>query len=78
MTPELYRACGEAVHVLTADGRKYKAARAVFFALSEIGYARFWVRLFSWPPLLWLAERGYSLVARHRDFFARFFFTRGQ
>ncbi len=76
MTPSLYQACQRAVHVITVDGRIIKAGRAVMFVLEEIGYPIWLVRPFTWPPLVWLAELGYWIVAQNRPFFARFFFTK--
>ena len=76
MTPRLYEACQRAVHVITADGRVIEAGRAVMFVLEEIGYPRWLVRPFTWPPLAWLTELGYWLVANNRPFFSKFLFTR--
>ena len=75
MTPELYAACERAVHVITADGRVLRAGQASLFVLGQIGHG-FVARLLSLPPLVWLVEIGYALVAAHRDFFAHFLFTR--
>ncbi len=75
MTPELYQACGQAVHVLAADGRILTDGRATLFVLAELGYPRWLVRPFTWPPLVWLVEAGYRLVANHRPFFSKFMFT---
>jgi predicted DCC family thiol-disulfide oxidoreductase YuxK len=75
MTPVLYEACQQAVHVITAGGRIIKAGRAVMFVLAEIGYPRWLVRPFTWPPLVWFTELGYWLVARNRPFFGKFLFT---
>jgi predicted DCC family thiol-disulfide oxidoreductase YuxK len=75
MTPQLYAACRQAVHVITMEGRIIRAGRAVMFVLEEIGYPHWLVRPFTWPPLVWLTEMGYRLVANHRPFFGRFLFT---
>jgi predicted DCC family thiol-disulfide oxidoreductase YuxK len=75
MTPELYAACRQAVHVITSDGRVSRAGRAVMFVLEEIGYPRWLIRPFTWPPLVWLTELGYWLVANNRPFFGKFLFT---
>jgi predicted DCC family thiol-disulfide oxidoreductase YuxK len=75
MTPELYQACGQAVHVLAVDGRILKAGRASLFVLVELGYPRWLVRPFAWLPLVWLTELGYWLVANNRPFFSKFLFT---
>ena len=76
MTPQLYEACRQAAHVITAEGHIIKAGRASLFILEEIGYPRWLVRPFTWPPLVWLTEFGYRIVAENRPFFGRFLFTR--
>lgn len=76
MTPPLYEACKKAAHVLTVDGRTLKAGRAALFILAEIGYPRWLIGPFTWPPVVWLTELGYELVARNRPFFSKFLFTR--
>ena len=75
MTPQLYEACELAAHVITSDGRIIKAGRAAMFILEEIGYPRWLVRPFTWPPLVWFTELGYRLVAKNRPFFSKFLFT---
>jgi predicted DCC family thiol-disulfide oxidoreductase YuxK len=75
MTPQLYEASQKAVHVITADDRIIKAGRAAMFVLEEIGYPRWLVRPFTWPPLIWFTELGYWIVARNRPFFSKFLFT---
>jgi predicted DCC family thiol-disulfide oxidoreductase YuxK len=76
MTPSLYLACQRAVHVITVDGRIIRAGRAVLFVLEEVGYPRWLVRPFTWPPLVWFTELGYWNVAQNRSFFAKFLFTK--
>ena len=75
MTPELNRACREAVHVITTDGRVLRAGQASLFVLVEIGYPDWLIYPLTWPPLLWLVELGYRLVAQNRSFFGKFLFT---
>jgi predicted DCC family thiol-disulfide oxidoreductase YuxK len=75
MTPALRAACARAVHVITRDGRVLSAGRASLFVLGELGYRRTATALGA-PPLLWIVEAAYRLVARHRNFFGRFLFTR--
>ena len=75
MTPELRAACENAVHVVKSNGEILRAARAALFVLGRIGYPVI-ARVLLTPPLIWFAEIGYRIVANHRDFFARFFFTR--
>ena len=75
MTPELRAACARAVHVITREGRVLSAGRASLFVLGELGYRRT-AMVFGSPPLLWIVEAAYRLVARNRGFFGRFLFTR--
>jgi predicted DCC family thiol-disulfide oxidoreductase YuxK len=76
MTLALYTACQQAVHVITVEGQVIKAGRAAMFVLEELGYPGWLVRPLTWPPLVWLTELGYWLVANNRPFFSRFLFTR--
>jgi predicted DCC family thiol-disulfide oxidoreductase YuxK len=76
MTPALYEACKRAAHVITVDGRIIKAGRASLFVLEEIGFPRWLIRPFTWPPLVWCTELGYWLVANNRPFFSKFLFTK--
>jgi predicted DCC family thiol-disulfide oxidoreductase YuxK len=78
MTPQLYTACEQAVHVITADGRVIRAGQAAIFVLEEIGYPPWLIRPFIWPPLVWLTELGYWIVAKNRSFFSRFLFSRNE
>ena len=75
MTPELKAACARAVHVLTPDGQMLKAGRACLYVLGEIGF-RGLARLLSLPPLIWLVECGYWLVARNRALASKVLFRR--
>jgi hypothetical protein len=75
MTDDLAARCARAVHVLGADGTRLAAGRASLFVLERIGFPRL-ARLLGRRPLVWGVELGYRIVARHRPFFARFFFTR--
>ncbi len=75
MTPELRAACEHAVHVVAPEGEVLRAARAALFILGKIGHPTM-ARVLLTPPLIWCAEIGYRIVANHRDFFARFFFTK--
>lgn len=76
MTPSLYAACRQAVHVISVDGQVIKAGRAAMFILEEIGYPRWLIRPFTWPPLVWFTELVYRIVAENRPFFSKFLFTR--
>jgi prepilin-type processing-associated H-X9-DG protein len=75
MTPELYRQCQQAMHVLFADGHWLRAGRASLYILHTLGYRRTTALLGRWPWIC-LVEVGYRFVARHRAFFARWLFTR--
>jgi predicted DCC family thiol-disulfide oxidoreductase YuxK len=73
MTPELYRACSEAIHVIDQEGSIRRGGRAMLFILEQEGWGPI-ARFFSLPPLIWLVEMGYRLVAANRLLFSRFFF----
>jgi predicted DCC family thiol-disulfide oxidoreductase YuxK len=73
MTDALARRCAKAVHVLTPTGTVLSGGRASLCILTLIGYPRL-ARVLAVPPLVWLVELGYWLVARHRYFFSRFLF----
>ncbi|MBV9468010.1 MAG: DUF393 domain-containing protein [Abitibacteriaceae bacterium] len=73
MTPELAAACAQAVHVIKTDGIILRAGRATLFILEQLGWVPL-ARLLLCPPLIWLVELGYRLIANHRMFFSRFFF----
>jgi predicted DCC family thiol-disulfide oxidoreductase YuxK len=70
MTPALREACARSVHVLATDGRVLAGGRAWLFIMEKLGWG--WLaRLLALPPLFWLVELGYRMVATHRRFFAR-------
>lgn len=73
MTDALAVQCARAVHVLTPSGQILFGGRACLCLFSLIGYRRL-SRLLALPPLVWLVESGYWLVARNRRFLSRFFF----
>ena len=75
ISDELRRACRQALHVVTRDGRVLRGGRAALFALSRVGWTKT-ARLFQHRPLLWLAELGYWLVSHYRSLLARFMFKR--
>jgi len=76
MTPELRSACARAVHVLTPEGEVLRAGRACLWILQRIGYPVL-ARVLALPPLVWLVELGYWLVARNRQLASRVLFRRG-
>ena len=75
MTEALYERCARAIHVIAPDGHILRAGKAVLFLLEHCGYQRT-ARVLRIPPLVWLVELGYWIVARNRRFFARFLFRK--
>ncbi len=73
MTPALREACKRALHVVTSSGEILKAGRAMLFIAEQLGYRRL-ARILRVPPLIWVVELGYRVVAANRSFFARFLF----
>jgi predicted DCC family thiol-disulfide oxidoreductase YuxK len=73
MTPELALACERAVHVVTPDGKAVGAGKACLVVLALIGWKRQAI-LLSLPPMIWLIELGYWIVARNRTLFSRWMF----
>ena len=76
MTPALREACSRAVHLITPDGAVLRAARACLWILERTGHPVL-ARVLSVPPLVWLAELGYWLVARNRQLASRVMFRGG-
>lgn len=74
MTPALRREAERAIQVVARDGRRFSGGRAVLFVLAEVGWQRTLMRLASTPPLVWLVDCGYRVVADHRELLSRFFF----
>jgi hypothetical protein len=74
MTPALREEARKAVQVMTADGRRLSAGRAMLFVLEEINWHPSAVRLAGRRPFVWAVELGYRIVARNRSFFGRFLF----
>ncbi len=66
MTPELRRACAEALHAITPRGRVLRGGDATIFTLGALGWrgpARvLWLR-----PLRDVVGFGYGIVARNRS-----------
>jgi predicted DCC family thiol-disulfide oxidoreductase YuxK len=65
MTDELAARCARAMHVLAPDGTLYAGGRASLFVLGRLGWPRL-ARVLGTPPLVWLVELGYRLVAANR------------
>ena len=70
VTPDLREACRGAVHVRTTEGRWLRGGRACLFVLERIGWPRL-ARVAALPPLVWLVEAGYAVVAHNRALFTR-------
>ncbi|TMA81733.1 MAG: hypothetical protein E6J72_04720 [Deltaproteobacteria bacterium] len=60
--------CGTAS--AASDGRWLRGGRASLFILERIGWPRL-ARVAALPPLVWLVEAAYALVAHNRAFFSR-------
>ena len=61
----MYKACHDAIHVVTKDGKIMRAGKAIMFLLQHLGFPILG-RIGSWPPFLWAVEFGYFIVARNR------------
>ena len=72
MTPELVQACDEAVHIVCPDGTILRAGYGSLYVLRAVGW--WWVAPLMWPPLLWVVELAYRVIAHNRIFFSRFLF----
>ena len=58
------------MHVITRDGDVLRAGRATLFVLEALGW-RPVARLLSVPPLIWIVELVYRVVASNRRIFSR-------
>lgn len=66
-TPEALR---QGVHVITVDGRVLRNGRAVLFIAEQLGYG--WLaRPLRPPPMVWVVEGVYWLIARLRGKLSR-------
>jgi predicted DCC family thiol-disulfide oxidoreductase YuxK len=75
MTSSLRAACTRSMHVIASDGRILRGGRACLFVLARLGHPLA-ARILSLPPLVWLVELGYRLVASNRRLFSRLFVGR--
>ncbi|MGB3306889.1 MAG: DUF393 domain-containing protein [Thermomicrobiales bacterium] len=71
MTPQLRAEAEQSVQVLTSDGQRIAGGRAVLFILNAVGWHPRLVAICAEPPLVWLVELGYEIVARNRPFLSR-------
>lgn len=71
MSPELQQQARRALQVITRNGRRLSAGRAVLFVLEELDWHPTLVRLAQQQPFLWAVELGYGLVAHNRGLLAR-------
>jgi hypothetical protein len=74
MTDALAARCARAVHVITPDGAVLRAGRASLYVLDRLGWRT--ARVAAWPPIVWIVEVGYWLVARNRALASRVLFRR--
>ena len=70
LTPGREAACRDAVHVRLATGEWLRAGRACLFVLEHVGFPLL-ARIARLPPLVWVVEVAYRIVARNRRFFSR-------
>ena len=75
MTPALAAECARALYIVHPDGTMTRAGRAILYMLGVVGFPRI-ARVLAWPPLIWLVEIAYWIVARNRKLASRFLFTR--
>ncbi len=73
LAPSLKEACGDAMHVIKADGTVIKAGRAAMFCGTFTPYSG-WARIGLWPMFLPFVELGYAFVARNRNLVSKLFF----
>lgn len=73
LSAELRSACARSIHLVHPDGRMERGGLAVLSILQALGW--WWVLPFRWPPMIWVVELMYRVVARNRLFFSRFLFT---
>ena len=63
----------KAFHVGMPNGEYLRAGKASLFILEKLGWS--WrARMLTYPPVIWLVELAYIIIANNRDFFARFMF----
>jgi predicted DCC family thiol-disulfide oxidoreductase YuxK len=75
MTPVLAAECDRALYILHPDGSRTGSGRAILYMFGVIGHPKL-ARSLAWPPLVWLVELGYWLMARNRHIASKLLFTR--
>ncbi len=75
MTPGFAAACEKDMYVLCSDGTVVRGGRGMLFVFGEIGWGRT-VRILLLPPMIWIVNVVYTLVARNRRFFSRILFRK--
>jgi len=75
LTDAIRAQCEHALHVIQSDDRVLKGADAVFFAYQVTGLPLALMRI---PPLIWVAELGYRVIAANRYWFSKVLFTGDQ
>jgi predicted DCC family thiol-disulfide oxidoreductase YuxK len=61
--------CARAMQAIDTGGVLRRGGRGAVFCLEQLGWT--WARPLRWPPLLWLTDLGYWLVARNRRLLSR-------
>ena len=74
LIPPLRSRAKHSVLTIGPDGRIRFAGRAVLATLAEVGWMTPLVRVAALPPLVWLVEIGYRIVAANRDRLSRLLF----
>lgn len=72
MTPELMGRSGREMLVVAHGGQVLGGARAFLFVLEQTGAK--WVKVFGLPPLVWIVDGVYRLIAMNRGFISKTFF----
>ena len=73
LAPSVREACGQAIHVIKADGEMIRAGRAMMFCGLFTPFSG-WARIAMWPIFLPFVELGYAFVARNRQLVSKVLF----
>ena len=74
MTPKLREESARAMQVITNTGEQISGGKSVLFVLETVGRYPWLMKAASKPPLVWLIDTGYKVVARNRQYFSRMMF----